>query len=95
MGHLCHCSRHRHTIGNESIPGPAGRAGGFLLAWPVFTLAVGSSAQSSAIQGSVLWSFSAQERIELARKRIDELILLIDTWKDNDKKDIHSRKEES
>ena len=38
---------------------------------------------------------STKERIELARMRIDELILLIHTWKDNDKKDIHSRKEES
>lgn len=38
---------------------------------------------------------STKERIDLARKRIDELILLIDTWKDYDKKDIHTRKEES
>ena len=38
---------------------------------------------------------STKERIDLARKRIDELILLIDTWKDNDKKDIRTRKEES
>tara|TARA_E500000331_G_scaffold30254_1_gene25438 strand:- start:739 stop:864 length:126 start_codon:yes stop_codon:yes gene_type:complete len=37
---------------------------------------------------------STQERIEIARKRIDELILLIDTWKDNDQKNIHTRKEE-
>ena len=38
---------------------------------------------------------STKERIDLARKRIDELILLIDTWKDNDQKNIHTRKEES
>ena len=37
---------------------------------------------------------STKERIEIARKRIDELILLIDTWKDNDQKNIHTRKEE-
>ena len=37
---------------------------------------------------------STKERIDLARKRIDELILLIDTWKDNDQKNIHTRKEE-
>ena len=37
---------------------------------------------------------TTKERIELARKRIDELILLIDTWKDNDQKNIHTRKEE-
>ena len=36
---------------------------------------------------------TTKERIELARKRIDELILLIDTWKDNDQKNIHTRKE--
>ena len=37
---------------------------------------------------------STKEIIEIARKRIDELILLIDTWKDNDQKNIHTRKEE-
>ena len=37
---------------------------------------------------------TTKERIEMARKRIDELILLIDTWKNNDKKNIHTRKEE-
>ena len=37
---------------------------------------------------------STKERIDIARKRIDELILLIDTWKDNDQKNIHTRKEE-
>ena len=37
---------------------------------------------------------STKERIEIARKRIDELILLIDTWKDNDQKNLHTRKEE-
>ena len=37
---------------------------------------------------------TTKERIDLARKRIDELILLIDTWKDNDQKNIHTRKEE-
>ena len=37
---------------------------------------------------------STKERIDLARKRIDELILLIHTCKDNDQKNIHTRKEE-
>ncbi len=36
---------------------------------------------------------STKERIDLARKRIDELILLIDTWKQNDQKNIHTGKE--
>ena len=38
-------------------------------------------------------SNSTDERIEVARKRIDELLLLIDTWKNNDQKNIHTRKE--
>ena len=37
---------------------------------------------------------TTKERIEVAEKRIIELQLLIDTWKDNDQKNIHTRKEE-
>ena len=37
---------------------------------------------------------TTKERIEVAEKRITELQLLIDTWKDNDQKNIHTRKEE-